>query len=163
MRFSCYDFNTVLPNDWKVAIDKKSQYGSGIISFITPKGIALDIVWEGLDRYKVKAPTVEAFINNYFDEMKKNRNIKSLEVVKGIPATADEHETFPHEFTYEYKQPLSRGVSLKIVGLSMYCLHSNRFVVVYSKSDPKKENPDEAAIREVIKTFGCSCNKNAKL
>jgi len=163
MKFSCYDFNVVVPNEWKVAIDKKSQYGSGIISIATSKGVSLDIVWEDLDRYKAKAPTVEAFINNYFDEMKNNRNIKSLETVKGTPVAADEHEVLPHEFTYEYKQPLSRGVSLKIVGLSMYCLHSNRFVVVYSKMDPKKENPDEAAIRDAMKTFGCSCNKNAKL
>jgi len=163
MKFSCYDFDIVIPNEWKVAIDKKSQYGSGIISIATPKGVTLDIVWENLERYKAKAPTVEAFLNNYFDEMKKNRNIKSLDVVKGNPVTANEHETFPHEFTYEYKPTLSRGATLKIIGLSMYCLHSNRFVVLYSKMDPKKENPDDAAIREAIKTFECSCNKNAKL
>jgi len=57
---------------------------------------------------------------------------------------------------------LSRGVTLKIIGLSMYCLHINRFVVVYSKSDPKKENPDESLVRDIIKTFICICNKNTK-
>jgi hypothetical protein len=163
MRFSCYDFNVVMPNEWKVAIDKKSQYDKGIISFSTPKGNTLDIVWENLERYKVKAPSVEAFINSYFDDMKKNRNVKSLDYKKGFFVAADEHETLPHEFTYEYKPVLGRGVTMKIVGLSMYCLHSNRFVVMYSKMDPKKENPDEAAVREAIGTFNCSCNKNAKL
>lgn len=164
MKFSCYDFNITIPNDWKVFIDnKKSQYGSGIISFATPKNITLDIVWENLDRHKAKASTVEAFISKYFDEMKKDRNIKSFDYVKGTPVVADEHEAIAHEFTYEYKRALSRGVKLKIIGLSMYCLHSNRFVILYSKSDPKKENPYEAAIREAITTFHCSCNQNAKL
>jgi hypothetical protein len=163
MRFSCYDLNLVIPNEWKVAIDKKSQYGSGIISFATPKNITLDIVWENLERHKAKASTVEAFISKYFDEMKKNRDIKSLDYIKGTPVVADEHETLLHEFTYEYKRRLSRGLTLKIIGLSMYCLHSNRFVILYSKSDPKKDNPYEVAIRDAIKTFNCSCNKNAKL
>lgn len=163
MKFSCYSFNITIPNEWKVFIDKKSQYSSGIISFAAPNNITLDIVWENLDRHKAKASTVEAFISKYFDEMKKDRNIKSFDYVKGTPIIADEHETIPHEFTYEYKRAFSRGVKLKIIGLSMYCLHSNRFVILYSKSDPKKENPYEAAIREAITTFNCSCNQNAKL
>lgn len=162
LRFALYDFEMQVPNDWKLSIDRKSQYGAGIMSFSTPHGSTLDIIWENLEKHRSKSPTVEDFLNNYIEEMKKNKNVKSIDFTKESPTRTEEHESLPHEFTYVYKQPFSKAVSMKIVSKCLYCLHSNRFIIVYSRFDPKKENPDEPVIRDAIKSFDCHCTKNTK-
>lgn len=162
MKFALYDFEMSIPNEWKLQIDRKSQYASGIISFSTPNGSTLDIIWENLEKHRSKNPTIDDFLNNYIEEMKKNKNVKSVEFSKGPSIKTEDHEYLPHEFTYVYKQPFSRTISLRIVSKCLYCLHSNRFVIIYSRFDPKKENPDEPAIRDAIKSFECLCASNPK-
>ncbi|MGQ9759145.1 MAG: hypothetical protein ACUVQ5_01020, partial [Candidatus Methanomethylicaceae archaeon] len=103
MRFALYDFEMNAPNEWKLQIDRKSQYGSGIISFSTPSGSTLDIIWENLEKYRAKNPTVDDFINNYIEETKKNKNVKSIDFIKEPTIKTEEHEYLPHEFTYVYK------------------------------------------------------------
>ena len=163
MKFAIYDFEITVPKEWKIAIDKKSSYVSGMVGFTTVKGTAADLIWENLDRYMSKHTSVEAFLENYFEGMKNNRNIKTIEINKGLTKTTNEHTFLPHEFRYDYKQPLSRGFSQKVIGVAMYDLHSNRFAIVFSRWDPNKENPDEPSIREALGTFDCLCNKGTNL
>jgi len=163
MQFALYDFAATVPNDWNVYLDRKSSYEAGHVRFTTPSRTNVDIVWAKLDEYKKRFPSVDAFLENYFDTMRKNRNVKTFEPTKGIERTTDEHTFLPHEFAYKHKAQLSRAFSQRIVGVALYDQHSDRFGIIYSRWDPDKENPEEPAIRDAVKSFDCLCNKGTKL
>ena len=162
MKFACYDLEMSVPNDWRLGIDKKSGYASGTLSFTTPAGMTVEAVWEDLERHSQKYPTVEAFMNSYFEMMRTDRHVKDFRVDDARPIVEGGHESYPHEITFTYKRGLGKTVSQKMVGIAIYCRPSNRFIIVYSRIDPDKPNDDEMAVRDSLKSFECT-NRDAKL
>ena len=165
LKFCYYDFELSVPKDWVATFEKKVTYQSGMAYFTTPNNYKLDHFWDKLEKYTAKNPTAESFMKSYFDGLKKNKNLKELNIIEGSPVVNDCHETFPHEITYAIKAPLplTKTVKQKIIGNTIYCKATNRFIAIYTAFDTKKDNPDENAQREVIKSFTCSCNSDAKL
>lgn len=156
--FCYYDFELTVPKEWVVAFDRKSNYNAGIVYFTTPTNGRLDHVWDKLDKYTKKHPNIDAFMKSYFDVLRNNRNIKELNMTEGQKTTDDNHELFPHEISYTLKTPLSKALKQKLIGNTLYCKKTNRFVAVYTSLNTNKENPDEASLREAIKSFICNCN-----
>jgi hypothetical protein len=159
MRFALYDFEVQAQKEWKVIIDKKAEYKSGMVAFKpTPNpNESLDLIWEDLTKHKEKSPDVETFMEQYFSNMKKNPDIKSFEPIKGEVIKRGEHSYLPHEFTYEFKRYMRRGFNQKIIGMTMYDLHSNRFAIFYAKIDLEKGQTNEAMLREGINSLNCTC------
>jgi len=162
MDFAYYDFVLTVPNEWRIITEKKSEYGRGQIAFLPPKDdkFSVDLLWENLDVYKSKGATVEAFIDNYFENLRKNRNIVDLETYKGELTKWEGHEMLYHEFKYTFKQMMRRGFTQHVVGIAIYDTHSNRFIISYAKIDPKKEAYENTA-RDIIRTFHCNCSESA--
>jgi len=158
MKFAIYDFEMTLPNDFRVTVDKKSGYESGYINLASPAGAALNFVWENLDKHKSQFASVDAFVENSFNIMKKNKNVKEFNSKKDFLKSEMEHEYLPHEFSYTFKQPLSKGVSKKIIGLAMYDNHSNRFAIVYAQLNLDNAPKDEGSIKQMINSFECKCS-----
>jgi hypothetical protein len=161
MKFSYYDFNLTVPDDWKLLTEKKSEHGKGQVAFMPPKGdTSVDLLWESLDLYKSKGATVEAFIDNYFENLKKNRSLIDLETYKGELVKYAEHEMLLHEFKYTFHQMLRRGFTQRVIGIAMYDTHANRFAILYCKINKGKEGY-ENTVRDILKTFKCTCNETA--
>jgi hypothetical protein len=161
MKFAYYDFNLTVPDDWKLFTEKKSEHDKGLIAFTTPKGdTSVDLAWESLDGYKSKGATVEAFIDNYFENLRKNRTLIDLETYKGELVKYPDHEMLLHEFKYTFRQMFRRSFTQRVIGIAMYDTRANRFSILYSKINKGKEGY-ENTIRDILKTFKCTCNETA--
>lgn len=162
MKFSYYDFNLTVPDDWKLITEKKSERGKGQVAFMPPKGdTSVDLLWESLDSYKTKGATVDAFIDNYFENLKKNGSLIDLETYKGELIKYAEHEMILHEFKYTYRQMLRRGFTQRVIGIAMYDTHTNRFAILYYKFNAAGKEGYENTVRDILKTFKCTCNETA--
>lgn len=159
MKVALYDFEVCVPNEWKVVIGPKSEYKAGMVAFkpSSDPNETLDLIWEDLTKHKERNPDVEAFIENYFNNMRKNSEIKSFECKRGDVIRRGDHSFLPHEFTYLYKRYMRKAFDQKIIGMAMYDLHSNRFAIFYTKIDPKKGRADEEALRAAIGSLNCTC------
>mgnify|MGYP001270302697 CR=1 FL=1 len=159
MKVTLYDFEVTIPNDWKIAIEPKSDYKSGMIAFkpTSNPNESVDLIWEDLAKRKEKSPDVESFMEQYFNSMKNNRDIKSFEATKGSLITRGGHSILPHEFSYSYKRYMRKGFTQQIIGMTMYDTHSNRFAVFYAKIDKEKGQPEEEARRSAINSLNCTC------
>lgn len=159
MKFALYDLEVAVQKEWKVAIGPKTEYKSGMVAFkpSSNPNESLDLLWEDLTKHKEKNPNVESFMEQYFSNMKKNPDMKSFEVTKGEVITRGEHSFLPHEFTYTFKRYMRKGFAQKIIGISMYDLHSNRFAIFYTKIDTEKGHVDEQALRAAISSLNCTC------
>uniref|UniRef100_A0A7C3N5T7 DUF1795 domain-containing protein n=1 Tax=Candidatus Methanomethylicus mesodigestus TaxID=1867258 RepID=A0A7C3N5T7_9CREN len=163
LRFSYYGFDLEIPMGWILSFDKKTKYESGIASFLTPMNFRLDHLWDNLEKYQKKNPTLESFMSAYYDSLRKNKGMKELQISSDPPTITEDHEILSHEISYTYRAPLGRAVSRKIIGKTIFCKKTNRFIAVYTAYDTKKENPEETALRESIAKFSCSCSHEAKL
>jgi hypothetical protein len=159
MKVALYDFEVTIPNDWKIAIEPKSEYKSGMIAFkpTSNPNESIDLIWEELTKRLEKNPTIESFIDQYFSSMKSSRDITSFETTKGSVITRGEHSFLPHEFTYSYKRYMRKGFTQKVIGTAMYDKHSNRFAIFYAKIDKEKDQGEESARRSVIGSLNCAC------
>ena len=159
MKVALYDFEVTIPNDWKVAIEPKSEYKSGMIAFkpTSNPNESVDLIWEDLAKRKEKSPDLESFIEQYFSSMKSNRDITSFETTKGSLITRGSHSFLPHELTYSYKRYMRKGFTQQIIGMAMYDTHSNRFAVLYTKIDKVKGQGEEEARRLAINSLNCAC------
>lgn len=161
MKFSYYDFNLTVPDDWKLQTEKTSEHGKGGIAFMAPKGgTSVDLLWESLDNYKSKGATVDAFIDNYFENLRKKGHLTDLETYKGELVKYADHEMLLHEFKYTIPQLLRRGYLQRVIGIAMYDTHANRFAILYCKINKDKEGY-ENTVRDILKTFKCTCNETA--
>lgn len=159
MKFAIYDFEMNIPSDWSVNLDRRSKYGSGNTAITTTNRGNMQMLWDNLDKYKEKYPSVEAYIDSYFERMQRNKSVKNFETSKGMLRSEEEHNVLPHEFSYTIRNTFGRTASRKVRGVLIYDNHSNRFAILYNSWDSAKENPDENAIKEVLRTFECRCNK----
>jgi hypothetical protein len=159
MKFAIYDLETRIPSNWTITLDRRSVYTGGAAAIMTPNKNNMQLYWDRLEKYTGKNPSVESYIGDYFERMKNTKSVKTFETSKGILRSEDEHEILPHEFNYVNKPALGRSTSKRVMGALMYDKHSNRFAILYSSWDATKENPDESAIKEAIRTFECRCNK----
>ncbi len=159
MKFALYDFEATVPKEWKIAIEPKTVYASGMIAFkpTSNPNESVDLLWEDLAKHKEKSPDVESFMDAYFANMKKNPDMKSFEPTKGSVIVRGEHSFLPHEFTYTYKRYMRKGFQQKIIGMAMYDLHSNRFAIFYAKIDLEKGRENEPTLRAAINSLNCTC------
>jgi hypothetical protein len=159
MKVSLYDFEVTVPNDWKIALEPKSGYASGMVAFkpTSNPNESVDLIWEDLAKRLEKNPTVESFMEQYFSSMKNSRDMQSFECTKGSIITRGEHSYLPHEFTYTYKRYMRKGFTQRIIGTALYDKHSNRFAIFYSKISKEKGQADEDARKAVVNSLNCSC------
>lgn len=159
MRVALYDFEMTVPNDWKIAIEPKSEYKSGIVALkpTSNPNESVDLVWEELAKRIEKYPTVESFIEQYFNSMKGVRDVKNFQVSKGSVITRGGHSLLPHEFSYTYKRYMRKEFTQQVIGMAMYDTHSSRFAIIYAKIDKTKGQGEEASRRSVIDSFNCAC------
>jgi len=161
MKFSYYNFNLTVPDDWKLLTEKKSEHGKGQVAFMPPKGgMSLDLVWESLDMHRLQGSTVEAFIDNYFENLRKNKSYINVETYKGELVKYADHEMLLHEFKYTILQFLRKGSPQRVIGIVMYDNHANRIAYLYCKINKDKEGY-ENTVRDILKTFKCTCNETA--
>ncbi|HRR54816.1 MAG TPA: hypothetical protein P5290_05680 [Candidatus Methanomethylicus sp.] len=153
MKFAYYGFELSIPKEWVANFDKKSNYGAGMVSFVTPGKLRLEHIWDSLEKQAKKHATLADFMKSYFDSLRANKSYKDLNIVDA-PSVDGDHETNLHEFSCTVKRPI-KTTSTQILGLAMYCRATNRFVIVFSSLDPKKENPESPQIREAMKGFRC--------
>lgn len=159
MKVALYDFEVTVPNDWRIAVEPKSEYKSGMIAFKPTSNPteSVDLIWEDLTKRIEKNPTVEGFMEQYFASMKSSRDITSFQANKGSVITRGEHSYLPHEFTYSYKRYMRKGFTQQIIGTVMYDKHSNRFAIFYSKINKEKGQAEEDARKAVINSLNCTC------
>ncbi len=154
MKFAYYGFEFTIPKEWNVTFDKKTNYGSGMVNFETPGKIRLEHIWDSLEKYSKKHATLEAFMKSYFDSLRANKTYKCLNVIEEASIGGD-HEISRHEFSYTIKQTLSKAMPMKVLGMTMYCKATNRFIIVFSSLNQSKEIPEEPQLRDVLKSFSC--------
>ncbi len=153
MKFAYYGFELSIPKEWVATFDKKSNYGAGMVSFATPGKLRLEHIWDSLEKQSKKHATLADFMKSYFDSLRANKSYRDLSIVEA-PSVDGDHETNLHEFSCTVKRPI-KTASTQVLGLSMYCRATNRFVIVFSSLDSKKENPESPQIREAMKSFRC--------
>lgn len=164
MKFAFYDLEVTVPKGWSIAFDPKTDYNAGIAALrpSTKSKDSLELHWGDLNIWKKKGPDVESFMEEYFNERKRDSDMKSFEVTKGQVIVRGEHNYLPHEFTYTFKRIMKKGFTQKIIGIAMYDLHSNRFGIFFSRIDPSQGDTDEASIRAVINSLNCTCDNETQ-
>jgi len=153
MKFAYYGFELTIPKEWVATFGRKTNYGSGMVNFMTPGKLRVEHIWDSLEKQTKKHATLADFMKSYFDSLRANRSYKDLNVVEA-PSIDGDHEMNQHEFSCTMKRAIKTN-SMQILGTAMYCRATNRFVIVYSSLDQKKENPEAPQIREAIKSFRC--------
>lgn len=154
MKFAYYGFEFAIPKDWNVTFDKKTNYSSGMVNFETPGKLRMEHIWDSLDKYSKKHATLEAFMKSYFDGLRANKTYKDLNVIEEASNDGD-HEVSRHEFSYSIKQPFSKPVPNKVLGMTMYCKSTNRFIIVFSSLNQAKENIEEPLLKDAMRSFSC--------
>jgi hypothetical protein len=175
MKFIAFDLEMKIPDDLSMVTASASSasigprprqgapnvnYNSGRIIFSSPTSPVIDLLWERLDNYKKESPSVNAYLDSSFNNIKTSKRVSDFDSKKGVLRTSPEHEYMTHELTYTVKaQTFSKPSSRSHIGVAMYDYHSNRFAILFASWDVNIAHPDESIYREMVNSFNCNCNK----
>ncbi|NIW13592.1 MAG: hypothetical protein GWN31_06590, partial [Candidatus Thorarchaeota archaeon] len=80
--FSIYGFEVEYPKDWIVELNPKSEKTTGEVAFHSPERDRMFVFWGVLEGAKKKYTSLDEYLEQTIQKVKKIRGVNSLEVVE---------------------------------------------------------------------------------
>jgi hypothetical protein len=147
-----------IPQDWRIEFNAKTTREKGDVAFHSPKNNIFFVSWGKLAEAQRRFKTLEEHRDQTINRIKKDPNLKSVEIVSSLKETMSGHDGIFSEVVAKKRSGLmSRSEpTYRLWSVHFYCPQTARYYVVYSQLKVEDEYPDFAGtFRGVTGTIRC--------
>lgn len=157
MLLRVYGLQIDVPKEYSVMISRGSSFIEGIIEISDNAGNAIRLDWNDLNKFINKYRTPEEFFRSHLENVKQDKSIREYKVEHYTLDFDNAHPYDFHKLSYKVVGGFpKREVIGYIVCLGVYCLNTNRFIIVQYRSPDKGKDLGDKAV-EIVRSFRCKC------